>query len=87
MSVRRVRVSGRFLSSFLRDSELRESSLPGDVNVIGIAGEDRDSFVLLVESSEFPPVGEGQLIPFIEPVFARKGSRRLKQSLRAPGGG
>jgi hypothetical protein len=74
MSVRRIKISGHLLDSFLRDSELWESSLPGDVHVVGVAGEDRDppSFVLVVESDEFPTVPEGQLIPYLEAVFTRK---------------
>ena len=72
MSVRRIRLSSHVLNSFLRDSELWESSLPADVNVVGIAGEDREAFVLVVESNSFPAIPEGELIPFVEPVFARK---------------
>ena len=62
------------LNSFLRNSELWYSSLPDDVDVIGIAGEDLDSntFVLLVKSEQFPVFGEGELIPFVEPLFRRK---------------
>ncbi len=37
MSVRRIRISGTFLNSFLRESELFTSTLPHDVNVIAVA--------------------------------------------------
>ena len=58
MSVRRIRMSGTLLNFFLRDCELWSSSLPDDVNMIGVAGEDPDSqsFVLIVESDEFPAI-------------------------------
>ena len=75
MSVRRIRISSAILNSFLRNSELWDSSLPDDVEVIGIAGEriiGEHEFVLLVKSEQFPVIGEGQLIPFVEPVFRRK---------------
>ena len=75
MSVRRIKISGHLLDSFLRDSELWESSLPWDVHVVGIAGEDDEppqSFVLLAESNYFPSIADGHLIPFIEPIFTRK---------------
>ena len=80
MSVRRIRISGMILDSFLRDSALWESSLPADVHVIGVAGEDRagQTFVLLVESNQFVAVGEGQLIPFVEAIFTRKASAPAK---------
>ena len=79
MSVRRIRVSGHILNSFLRDKELWESSLPDDVHVLAVAGEDRDAraFVLVVESDEGAAIAEGELIPFVEAVFERKGSRQL----------
>ena len=66
MSVRRIKISGHLLDSFLRDSELWESSLPWDVHVVGIAGEDDEppqSFVLLAESNYFPSIADGHLIP------------------------
>jgi hypothetical protein len=74
MSVRRVRISGAFINLLLRDSALWASSLPDDANVIGVAGEDPRSqtFVLLIESDEFPAIAEGDLIPFIEVQFASK---------------
>jgi hypothetical protein len=73
MSVRRILVSGSFLDSFLRESELWTSSLPDDVHIIGVA-EQRDSqtFAFLVESTAFCAVGEGKLIPFVEATFTRK---------------
>jgi hypothetical protein len=58
----------------LRSSELWISRLPDDTNVIEVAGEDRrtHTFVLLVESKEFPDIPEGKLIPFIVPRFTRR---------------
>ena len=90
MSVRRIRISGQLLDSFLRDSELWASSLPDDVHVVGVADADDDrvvvvtdahrgirpgSFALLVESKEFPAIAEGQLVPFIAATFRRKLAR------------
>ncbi len=73
MSVRRIRISGELLNTFSRSNELWTSTLPDDVNVVAIAGEDQEpqAFVLLVESQEFSPVAEGQLIPYVEPTFRR----------------
>jgi hypothetical protein len=77
MSVRRVRISGELFNSFLRDSELWVSSLPDDVNCIGVTREDpyARSFVLLIESSAFPAVLVGELVPFVDAVFTRKEAR------------
>jgi hypothetical protein len=79
MSVRRIRISGELLNSFLRDNELWKSSLPEDVDVLGIVLEDYRprTFVLIVESHEFAAIAEGQLVPFVEAVFERKASRAL----------
>jgi hypothetical protein len=74
MSVRRIRVAGAFLNSFLRSNEVWSSRLPADTNVVEVLEEDRmhHSFILLVESKEFPVIPEGKLIPFIEARFTRR---------------
>jgi hypothetical protein len=79
MSVRRIRVNGQMLNAFLRGSPLWKETLPLDANVIGMLGEDRGAqcFVLLVESKKFLPVGEGQLIPFIEPTLIATTNKRV----------
>ncbi len=83
MSVRRVRVSPEILNSFLRNSEIWESNLPDDVNVLGVTREDTyaRSFVLLVESNAFPVMVVGELIPFVEAVFTRKVVRGIPPPL------
>jgi hypothetical protein len=74
MSVRRIRISGEFFNSFLRSNEVWSSRLPPDTNVLEVLEEDRKhhSFILLIESKEFPTIPEGKLIPFIEARFARR---------------
>lgn len=74
MSVRKLRISGEFLNSFLRSNEVWSSRLPADTNVIEVLEEERKthSFILLIESKDFPVIPEGRLIPFIEARFTRR---------------
>jgi hypothetical protein len=76
MSVRRIRIGGALLNTFLRDCEPWKSRLPPDTNVLEVLGEDRrtHSFVFLIESRELPTVPEGKLIPFVELKNARRRS-------------
>jgi hypothetical protein len=74
MSVRRLRIDGEFLNSFLRSNEVWSSRLPADVNVIEVLEEDRKhhAFIFLVESKEFPIIPEGKLVPYVEARFTRR---------------
>jgi hypothetical protein len=72
MSIRRLRISGEILDSFLRSNELWQSSLPDDAHVVGVAGGTMQTFVLLIQSKEFLAVRPGELIPFVDPVFKRR---------------